>query len=67
MKEMFWSEKKMRRIMLADKGFRRYWDEKFGMDFLGWSGTMRTYNSGLDPYYFYDPTDLERGPLKLVK
>ena len=33
---MGWSEKKMRRIMFADKGFRRYWDEKFGMDFLGY-------------------------------
>ena len=33
--EMEKSQKKMRRIMFADKGFRRYWDEKFGMDFLG--------------------------------
>ena len=34
--EMDWSEKKMRRIIYADKGFRRHWDEKFGMDFLGY-------------------------------
>ena len=34
--EMRTSERKMRRIMFADKGFRRYWDEKFGMDYLGW-------------------------------
>ena len=34
--EMAWSQRKMRRIMFADKGFRRYWDEKFGMDFLGY-------------------------------
>ena len=30
---------KIRRIMFADKGFRRYYDEQFGFDLLGRQGT----------------------------
>ena len=58
---------KIRRIMFADKGFRRYYDEEYGMDLLGWQGTQKTVDVALDPYYFYDKAKPFETTLKVVK
>ena len=41
--------------MFADREFMRYYDEKFGFDWIGCQGTKKTDYNGLDPYYFILP------------
>ena len=47
--------RQIRRIMFADKEFRRYYDEHFGFDWIGCQGTKKTDYNNLDPYYFILP------------
>ena len=57
----------MKRIMFGDKGFRRYFDEKFGIDLLGRQGTQKSVDSALDPYYFYDKSKPYISQIKVVE
>ena len=45
----------MRDLIFADEEYRRYMDEKWGVDLLGRKGSERAANGGLDPYYFWYP------------
>ena len=62
--------RKLRRIMLGDKDYRRYFDEKFGIDILG---RLRTHVKGtfsgakLDPDYFLDKPINKETEFKVIE
>ena len=39
--------------MFADKEYRKYLDEKWGLDLLGGQGTKKVYEP-IDPFIFFD-------------
>ena len=39
--------------MFGDKEYRKYLDEKWGLDLLGGKGTKKIYEP-IDPFYFFN-------------
>ena len=46
--------KRMREMIFGDEEYRRYMDERWGIDLLGGKGNKKAIDAGLDPYYFWD-------------
>ena len=58
----------IRRMMFADKEYRKYLDEKWGLDLLGGQGTQKIMDT-VDPFCFFakETAFNEHHKMKIVK
>ena len=45
----------MREKVIGDAEFRHYMNVRWGVDLLGRTGSQKSTDGGLDPYYFWNP------------